>query len=301
MIQEALSSGYLLLEGMDFTGKSTISKLLAEELTKKGPIEAIYHRGYFSNLNTETEILNPEEKENFYRKLFFEDKKNTVVQPKLIIQDRYFPSILFYGNIMNSTEYPTTENMNKLYLMPRGVLLFERSFEEIKEMAQQRKHLASLEKKSLESKKQFDYMRKQYRELISRLGVWSTIIDSSKSTIENTLQNSYEQLTNSEILVEDVKVDDLCVSWEPRVYKSTAEKCLNKINNGELIEPLVIHRKFDPKTGIFIDLVEDGRHRAYAHYLANMVTARAYIQRISIDSETIKTIKTTKLKDFTFK
>ena len=60
----------------------------------------------------------------------------------------------------------------------------------------------------------------------------------------------------------------------------------------------VIHRVFNDELGFVRDLVEDGRHRAYAHHLSGRETAKAFVQRIPVDKHYLDSVKLTPLKDF---
>jgi len=203
--------------------------------------------------------------------------------------------------ISNNTGYPPHQEIDSSYIMPRAVLLFERSYEEMVEVSRQRDRLSSLERRSVESEDQYREMKDEYRDLIRRLGVWFTTIDTTQMTEDQTLMECYQALVDSDALIEKVRVDDLCVNWEPRVYPSTAEEYAGKIKRGEQVKPLIVHRRFNLEEGVSIDLVEDGRHRAYAHHLTGMIEARAYIERIPTDIEVIRSFKPVKLKDFSFK
>jgi thymidylate kinase len=302
-MEPQISPGYILIEGLDFTGKSTIAQRLAEKLSSVGPVNAQYKKGFFhNNRPEETETLAAEldsrYKEMYFKSMYALDKARQTLPHDLVIQDRYFPSILFYGMMVNNSHSMDHSEMKNNFILPRHVLLFECSYDAKKERANSRDKFRSLERMVLESEEKHKIMQQAYRDIIQETGVGFTLIDTSDKDESGTLNECYNKLASSDILLEDVQIGDLFVSWESRIYPSTANKYSESLENGSSLKPLVIHRVFNKEIGIVRDLIEDGRHRAYAHYLSGRKTAKAFVQRIPVNKEYIDSVKLTSLKDF---
>lgn len=302
-MEQPTSSGYVLFEGLDFTGKTTIAQRLAEKLSNESPLSAQYKKGFFHRDNLEeTETLaaklDPRYKEMYFKSLYALDKVSQNLPPELVIQDRYFPSILFYGMVVNGSSSTNYSEMQNNFILPRHVLLFECSYDAKKERAKGREKFWRLERMVLESEDSHRRMQQVYRDIIQEIGVGFTLIDTSDKSESDTLDKCYDTLVGSEILLEEVQIDGLFVSWEPRIYPSTAENYVESLENGGIPKPLVIHRVFNDELGFVRDLVEDGRHRAYAHHLSGRETAKAFVQRIPVDKHYLDSVKLTPLKDF---
>lgn len=295
--------GYILFEGLDFTGKSTIAQRLAKKLNAEGPLSAIYKKGFFHcNHLEETETLaaklNPKYKEMYFKSLYALDKINSNLPYDLVVQDRYFPSIIFYGMIVNGSEKTSNPEIVQNFILPLHIFLFECSYEAKRERANGRERYWRLERMVLESEENNRTMEQLYREVIQDIGMNFTLIDTSEKSEEETLKECYTKLVDSDILLEEVIVDDLFVSWEPKIYPSTAEGYAESLENGTSLKPLTIHRIFDERASFVRDLIEDGRHRAYAHYLAGRKTVKAFVRRVPMDQKAVEAIKFTSIKDF---
>lgn len=302
-MEQPTSSGYVLVEGLDFTGKSTIAKRLAEKLSNESPINGQYKKGFFHRNNLEeTETLaarlDPKYKEMYFKSLYALDKVCQDTPHDLVIQDRYFPSILFYGMVVNGSSSTKHSEMQSNFILPRHILLFECSYDTKKERVKGRDKFWRLERMVLESEDSHRIMQQTYRDIIQEIGVGFTLIDTSDKSESDTLNECYTTLVDSDILLEDVQIDDLFVSWEPRIYPLTADKYAESLGNGDSLKPLVIHRIFNDEAGFIRDLVEDGRHRAYAHHLSGRKTAKAFIQRMPVDKQYLDSVRLTSLKDF---
>lgn len=298
---------YTLIEGLDFTGKSTISKLLSQKSINDGPIPGEYNNMFMDPTlhsgvqSVSTGELSPAYKEMYFKGLYALDRTSKNLPLNLVIQDRYFPSILFYGNIINGTQIPSQQEMQENFLMPKGILLFEKSYDEVLTIAQSRGKLSRLEKVALESRNQYEIMKQRYRELIFTLGCECVVVDTTNESIDDTLEECYGALFDSDLLLEEVRVADLQVSWEAKVYPSTAQRYVQDIEAEKRIRPLIVHRIINQEDGSIVDLVEDGRHRAYAHHLIKLVSAKAFIRRLPMTADEFNQLSLTKLADFTFK
>lgn len=298
---------YALVEGLDFTGKTTISKLLSQKSINDGPIPGQYNHEFMDPTlqpgiqSVSIGELSPAYKEMYFKGLYALDKTSKNLPLNLVIQDRYFPSILYYGNIINGTPLPSQQEMQENFIMPKGILLFERSYDEVLTIAQSRKKLSRLEKAALESRDQYETMKQRYRELMFSLGCECVVVDTTNESIDDTLEECYGALFDSDLLLEDVRVADLQVSWEAKVYPSTAQRYVQDIEAERKVRPLIVHRMINQEDDSSVDLVEDGRHRAYAHHLIKLVSAKAFIRRVPMTADEFNQLSLTRLADFTFK
>ena len=301
-MEPKISPGYILFEGLDFTGKSTIAKRLTERLRSNGPVKVQYKKGFFhSNNLEETETLatklDPIYKEMYFKSLYALDKVKQDLPPNLVFQDRYFPSILFYGMMVNGSKSTGNSEMKKHFILPRHVFIFECSYDVKRKRARGREKYWRLERMVLESEENNRKMEQVYRAIIQEIGSSFTLIDTTDKSEAETLDECHDILINSGSLLEEVQIDDLFVSWEPKIHPSTASSYAESLKNGSSLKPLVIHRVFNKEVNLVRDLVEDGRHRAYAHHIAGRKIVKAFVQRIPVDKDYLNSVTLTPLKD----
>ena len=137
---------YLVIEGVDFCGKSSLTKKLVEKLEEKYGKENIVHRREpsferYGKLMRET-LFSAEmtkEKEILAAQYMLLDRidNNTIVsgllrEGKIVIQERNFLTALAYNEANETKEVQFVQEVNKVSLRPDDLVLLTISDNEIK-------------------------------------------------------------------------------------------------------------------------------------------------------------------------
>jgi thymidylate kinase len=296
--------GFIVFEGLDFTGKTFAAKRVAETLVgdKRFRLNAKYHHGKGF---LDSEIVSPEylktlkplERVNYLLTCYSRD--NLPRNPgefSEIFQDRYFPYTLFYALTNTNMNLDDLASKTRELRRPKHIFLFECDYKERIRRSQARK-IKPNELESLYSIGNHERFTKLYRDIVNAIEVPYTIINTTPLENEQVVEYISSRLEDKRILVHDINLEDLSEANEYDLFKSTAEFKLNALKGGRCFSPIQVLRKISGKR--YVSLVEDGRHRAYASLKAERKTIPAYVNYES--SSDLELEKLRSIGDFTFR
>lgn len=295
--------GFILFEGLDLTGKSSVAEELTRKINNRMEVDAVYsaNKGFLLKdpiSNEELRGLAPRDKSDFVLDVYSKERLPSEVEYfKEIIQDRHFPTILFYSQIRARQDLSNDSRVEHC-LKPKHIFLVESSYECKMERSLERERLEILEDRILSSKKHHDTCQEDYRRIIEGLGIPYTILDTTGRNKDENSQRCLDEILQGDILTHLVDVGQVMVDFESRIYPSTVEIKKRRMLAGEKFSPLCIERRCD-SAGNFVDILLDGRHRAYATLGIGCSQYPAYIRHKKI--ERIDFSSLTKIKDFGFK
>ena len=124
-------------EGSDYSGKTTTAKLLAEKLSKNNS-KIVYNSGSIysgEELAMYKEIslyIDDSQREAFYTSAFFLDKKRLdKSDDRIILQDRYWMSVVAYGRFLNKEKSLHQHvDLSKWMIKPDAIIYLQCSAEE---------------------------------------------------------------------------------------------------------------------------------------------------------------------------
>ena len=295
--------GFILFEGLDMSGKSSIAQNLVRKINKNIEVDAVYsaNKGFLLRdpiSDNELRGFNSSKKSNLVLDVYSkEEMPSDVDNFKEIVQDRYFPSILFYSQTRAGQNLIDDSRVDSC-LKPKYIFLIESSYESKKERSQKRSRLEILENKILSSKSNHDSYQDDYRKIIERLKIPYSIIDTTNPNEFQSSQQCLDRILEGSALTHLVDVAQVRVDFEPRVYHSTAKMKKEKMLTGIKFPPLDIERRYDVE-GNSVDIIFDGRHRAHAALASGNSQYPAYIRHRKVDKIDFSGL--TKVKDFGFK
>ena len=173
----------IAIEGLDLTGKSTLVSLLQQSLNctlKKNFIEE--HR--------EIPGLSDSERELYYASLLLKEKKAAV--DTTLILDRYYPSVLHCGRILNGDNSISNRLPLTYFRQPDVFVYLKCSFEEKIDRYKKRKLFNQKDKELLSSQEFHDFSSSIYDGIMNR-------IDSIYRNVHEyrTDRNSSEEIVKS--------------------------------------------------------------------------------------------------------
>jgi thymidylate kinase len=299
--------GFIVFEGLDFSGKTSLAKKATEAL-KTDPhfklVSAYNHNHGFLNRDLVDEAhmksLSPDHRvdyliERYSRDILPSDPR----QFSEIFQDRHLPYLIFYAVTKCGRRIEDVVSRMKEFTKPKHIFLIECSYEESRRRALKRSHTTENEMATVSSKEAHKDLRELYRCIITALGIPSTIIDTSAHIpVSEYLHNFLDKLRDSNALAHDVVLDDLVVDHDPRVFKSTARFKLENTSHGKKYSPISVIRVIDGDLN-YINAILDGKHRAYAALNAGHKTISAYISYKPVSNIDLSSLK--RVGEFGFK
>jgi thymidylate kinase len=303
-IGELKHPGFVLFEGIDLVGKSTLAKKTAERVESALglKVQHNYNQGFISSDIIDEKIfsqMNPGEKAEYFMQCYLQDSLPSNPENFVeIIQDRYAPCIVFYAITRGGLKLEEAKLFIKDCMKPKHIFLVECSYEERVKRANERSALKTLEKISISSKSKHDEFVSLYRQIIEEFRVPFTVIDTTTLTTEESVEECLNKIKNSGILTHEIKLDELLVDFECRVYESTVNLRVEKIKSGKSLNPVKVIRKID-SSGQYINALQDGRHRAYASWKSGLSIVKAYINYELVNK--IDPSVLTSVKDFQFR
>ena len=274
--------GFILFEGLDFNGKTVLAKNISFLLKKDYNIDNVYNynQGLIRNdIVEEGRIkgLTSKEKSEYFLNCYLRDSlPSNPCEFKEIIQDRYLPAIIFYSLIMNDAKIKDMDRFIKESIKPKCIFLIECDYEERKKRAMSRQYLKKHEQESLLSEKKSNEFTMLYREIISRFNIPYKIIDTSIIDQNSSTKMCIEYILNEKILNNEICIEDLFVDFEPRVYQSTSSLRLRELKKGKKLKPINVIRTIQ-RDGKYVDIIYDGRHRAYGVWKAGLKKISAFV------------------------
>lgn len=303
-VKELKHPGFVLFEGIDFVGKSTLARRTSECIESKLGlrVQYNYNQGFLrSDLVNEKVFsqMNPKEKAEYFMRCYLQDGLPSNPEEFMeIVQDRYAPCIVFYAITRGGINFEELKGFIRGCIKPKYILLVECSYEERLKRANERSSLKTLEKISVSSKNSHDEFVAVYRRIIAEFQVPFTVIDTTTPTTEESVEECLTKIKDSRILTHEISLNDLVVDFECRVYKSTVDLRVEEIKSGVGLDPVRVTRKID-SSGQYINVLQDGRHRAYAARKSGLSAVRAYVNYEHVNR--IDSTALTSVKDFKFR
>jgi len=298
--------GFVLFEGLDFTGKTFIAKGAVKALAKDSRFNLkvkYLHSKELLNPNIVDSAflksLGPEEKVNYLLRCYSKD--NLPENPEEfceIFKDRYLPYVFFYAITCAGFKLEDLMHLAKNLLQPKHIFLFECSYQERLKRAKIRGLIETNELESL-SEDAHNKLTALYREIIKATKIPYTIIDTTYLRGDKSISYFLNRLEETGILSQKVRIKNIADVYEHDIFKSTAEFKFQELLKGIYMPPIQITRRVSGKK--YIDLLKKGggRHRAYAYFKAKRKTIPAYIDYESAKSLEFK--KITLIKDLKFR
>ena len=303
-IKELKHPGFILFEGMDFTGKTSITKNVVDYLRKNIELNTEYNHnnGFVEEGVVNDHLLSkmtPREKSEYVLQCYLHDTlPGEPMKFIYVMQDRHIPSIIFYSIYRGGMKLEETTDFMDRCIKPKHIFLMECGYEEQLKRAESRKILTELERKCLSSARINDQFKEMYRKIIEVYKIPCTRIDTTSLSDKESLERCIKVLMDTEILVQGVSVNDLFVDFESRVYESTVNLRQKEIELGKNIKPIVITNKMNKK-GRYISVINNVRHRAYAAWRAGLKEVPAYVNYQPINEIDFSLLK--HISEFTFK
>lgn len=198
----------ITFEGSDYSGKTTISKFLAEKLKNK--YDVYYNEGVIFPTETSIKICNLANevdnitKELLYTTAFMLDKqeyqKLNDINLRTILQDRYWQSTVAYGRFLNgrfSLHYEKI--LNEFFLKPTAIIYLTCSIEEKIRRSYIRQRKSVIDKFIFDEPERINTLE---NEIINSLQGSDNIIhfDTSNITIECLADSIEKELINRGVL-----------------------------------------------------------------------------------------------------
>lgn len=170
----------IAVEGIDGTGKTTISKFILELLSKKGfecvllrePGDSIYGK----KIRNSRKRLSPEEEIELFMRDREEDVKKNILpalkEGKIVIMDRYYYSTIAYQGARGIDTEKIKEMNERIAPKPDLVILLDADPEKVVERIKARGYLTPFE--------DVDYLRKVRKIFLSYADENFVVVDASK-------------------------------------------------------------------------------------------------------------------------
>ncbi|MBN2421153.1 hypothetical protein JXB27_02645 [Candidatus Woesearchaeota archaeon] len=282
-ISELSHPGFVLFEGMDFGGKSYVANKVVNVLREKYLLDATYNTNHgFLNpglIDVEKiERMSSAEKVTYVLSCYRQDRlPANPADFKEIVQDRHIPSILFYGFMRASMPIERTFPLIKDVEKPKHIFLCSASYADSVNRARKRTDSTILEKRILDEPQEFRSRQHMYEDIIARFDVPTTTIDTSKLNKEECINLCISTIMKNHLMDYDVSISELCVDSFADVFPSTTERRKEDIMKNADIKPVAVRRRINCEDS-YINLLEDGRHRAFASHLLGKSSIRAHIK-----------------------
>lgn len=166
------------LEGLDYSGKTTTLIDLAEKNRKNGKLYfnegVIYPTGLtarlFSICNQSTDI----EKEFLYTTIMMMDKIEAKIRHsddrRVLIQDRYWPSVVSYGRFLNGkSSMHRYQDYSSLFLQPQATILLSCSNDEILKRSERRCRKSVVDNLLLSNPKEVERLKSEIERSVKDL------------------------------------------------------------------------------------------------------------------------------------
>jgi len=303
-VKELKHPGFILFEGLDFGGKSTLAKRTAGSIERELGlnVQYNYNQGFLKSDIVDEAIfsqMNPREKAEYVMQCYLQDRLPSNPENFTeIIQDRYAPCIIFYAISRGGMSLNETKRFIDDCIKPKHIFLIECGYEERVKRNHERSSLTTLERLSLSSKDNHDKFVALYKRIIDEFQVPFTVVDTTIPTTEESVGECFKKIKDLRILTHEIPLTELVVDFECTVYESTVNLRAEEIKSGMNLAPVKVARKID-SSGHYINVLQNGRHRAYAAWKSKLNTVPAYINYEHVDK--IDPSVLTFVKDFEFR
>ena len=183
----------ITFEGSDYSGKTDTLMHLSKNNSKnrnlvfnEGPI---YPTGLTARLMSVADQSNDQDREFLYTNLFMMDaneaKINHTEDERTIFQDKYWPSVIAYGNFLNEARtIHAHQNYKPLFLIPDSTILFSCSYEEKIKRSEKRGRLSVIDSFLLKNPEELDRLENEIEKSLEGLPNIHRIDTTNKSIEE---------------------------------------------------------------------------------------------------------------------
>lgn len=193
-------------EGSDYTGKTTTSEFLAEKLRKKYNVRfndgVIYPTPASIAVCSTADDSNDLIKEILYTAAFLLDKveDENADDTALIIQDRYWPSVIAYGRFLNHEKSIHAESrMNPLFIQPEAIVYLKCSYAEKIKRSKIRQKTSVLDRFLLNANGSVDKLEREIERSLQNLPNIVTI-DTTDCPVEDVALQIEQYLLDKDLL-----------------------------------------------------------------------------------------------------
>jgi thymidylate kinase len=185
----------IAFEGLDLTGKSTLCKYLYTYLTQTGEMSRInkgnlIFKGEYTK--EEEEALSGFEKDLYYTYSLVQDNILPIEFPEdFIIQDRYYPSVMYYGLLQFRDKSLANRIDLSNFIQPTNFIYLKSSFEERRKrfLGRDGNNIGDIE--SLRTETEHDKRTMIYDEVMDKINQKFgnvKIVDTTSKTFEEALK-----------------------------------------------------------------------------------------------------------------
>jgi thymidylate kinase len=194
-------------EGAEYSGKTVTAKLLAERLSASG-FSACYNTGTIHKASAIDDLqrlardANHRQRELLYTATFLLDKARDDQLPSncILIQDRYWPSVVAYGRFLNGERSLHADlDKNELFIQPAAVIRLCCSFEEKQQRQSVRQKKTELDKFLMEDAARMSSLEQEIDRVLSGLPSVKTI-DTTNTPIADVLRQAEEFLIERRVV-----------------------------------------------------------------------------------------------------
>jgi thymidylate kinase len=196
----------ITFEGADYSGKSATFIHLAKMLKGTGIVfneGSVYQSNLTSRLLTIAGQANEHEREFIYTTLLLSDAAEARLNPednRLIIQDRYWPSVVAYGRFLNGrNSIHWHQDYSPLFIKPVSTIHFSCSVEEKIRRSQRRGRKSVIDDFLLNNPEKFKDLQKEIHLATAGLPNFFSI-DTSDKSIEDVALAIAQYLEKLEVI-----------------------------------------------------------------------------------------------------
>ncbi|MEK6819054.1 MAG: hypothetical protein AABY10_03920, partial [Nanoarchaeota archaeon] len=257
--------GYVVFEGLDFTGKTYLAKRASIALRKNEEfrlnVRYNHNHGFIrKDLVDEKTLRSLGSRERAKYLLEMHKSDSLPYSPSEfseIFQDRSFIYTLFYGISRGFYSLDNIPGIIRSFSKPKHLFIVECSYEERVRRAKQKEIVKEEEIRTLESISKHEELTRLYRNIANSTGIPYTIVNTTNMS-DHDINNSFLTLLQEIRVFEHlIPLETIVDDTEKSVFKSTLEFKVNHFLEGNKLKPIRILRKIDGNKK-YINLIRDG-------------------------------------------
>jgi thymidylate kinase len=194
-------------EGVDYSGKSSAFAHLSKMMAGRGDVAfnegPVHPTGLTARLLIAANQSNETEREFLYTMVYALDSTEARKHPqddRVVLQDRYWPSVIAYGRFLNGNEsIHAHQDYRPLFIHPAATILFSCSRDEKIRRGELRGRKSVLDRFLLTNPAEFDRLEAEVQESVKDLqNVFE--IETTGKTIEQVGSEIEHYLTSIDVL-----------------------------------------------------------------------------------------------------
>lgn len=284
-INELVNLGFIVFDGLDFTGKSYLAKRAVGALKKDDRfrlnVKYNHNHGFLNKGivdSTYLKKLNLPQRVDYLLKCYERDVlSNDPKEFSEVFQDRYLPYLIHYAITKCNGNLESLVERCKKLTKPKHLFLIECGYGERLRRANVRSNIKENEIISLLSKENHNKHINIYQEICQALNVPYTVIDTTNLYEKEVVNYFLDLVADTKLMVYNVPTESLFADTETSVFETTAKFKLEELLNGRKNHPPIsIMRRIDNK-GNYVNLIKGGRHRTFAAWNTRKKDIYSYI------------------------